>query len=104
PHALADLRPPWKPASNANVNIGILISRDPLGILHGLLADHRSGFHRGMNLVARAVEEARVDEKHPIGSRRDASREIDGGAPLFVHDTHFQRVSWKMKHIFDCAE
>ena len=57
-----------------------------------------------MNLVAGAVEEAGIDEKHPIGRRRDAGLEIDRGPPLLVHDAHLQRVPRQAQHVLDAGE
>ncbi|TPV99308.1 MAG: hypothetical protein USCAAHI_01259 [Beijerinckiaceae bacterium] len=57
-----------------------------------------------MNLVAGAVEEAGIDEKHAIGRRRDARLEIDGSAPLLVHDPNLDRVPGQPQHVLDAGE
>ena len=54
-----------------------------------------------MNLVAGAVEEAGIDEKHPVGRRRYAGLEIDGGAPLLVHDADLYRMPGQRQHVLD---
>src|SRR3546814_7453146 len=62
PHALADLRLAAETAGQADADIAILIGGDPVRRLHLALGDHRARAHRGVDLVARAVEEAGVDE------------------------------------------
>ena len=64
PHALADLRPAGKPACEADIDVPVLIGADPGRALHIRLADHRTGFHRGVDFVTGPVEEAGVDEDH----------------------------------------
>jgi hypothetical protein len=83
PHALADLRLARKPAGEADLDVAILIGRDPVAALHLALAHHRPGPHRRVHLVAGAVEEAGVDEDdavlHRLGCRRRDWRRC--GAP-----------------------
>ena len=57
-----------------------------------------------MDLVARAVEEARVDEDHAISGGQDAAGEIDGGAALLVHDAHLQGEARHAHEILDAGE
>ncbi len=66
PHALADLGVAGQAAFEPGVDIPRLIGGNPGGLLHVALADHRAGFHRGVDLVAGAVEEAGVDEHHAL--------------------------------------
>ena len=49
-------------------------------------------FHRGVDLVAGAVEEAGVDEHDPVAGRVDAGGEVERGAPLLVHQADLERV------------
>jgi hypothetical protein len=44
--------------------------RSRRGLLHVALADHRAGFHRGVDLIAGAVEEPGVDEHHAVLAAR----------------------------------
>ena len=104
PHALADLRAAGEPGGQADVDVLVLVGLNPLGALHRALADHRPGLHRGVDLVAGAVQEAGVDEHHPVGGRLDAGLEVDGGAPLLVHDPDLERVLRQPEHVLDPAE
>ena len=63
PHALADLGLAGQAALEPDVDVLVLVRRDPRRRLHVALADHRPGLHRGVHLVAGAVEEAGVDER-----------------------------------------
>ena len=104
PHALADLRPAAQAAGEADIDVAVLVGLDPGGVPHLVLADHRAGFHRGVDLVAGAVEEAGVDEDDPVGGGGDAGGEVGAGAALLVHDAHFQRVRRQAEHGFDAGE
>ena len=53
---------PGRPAGQADIDVPVLVGLDPGLRLHVVLADHGAGFHRGVDLVAGAVEEAGVDE------------------------------------------
>ena len=70
PHALADLRLAGQAAGEADIDVPVFIGRDPRRLLHVVLADHRAGFHRGVDLVAGAVEEAGVDEDDAVAMPR----------------------------------
>ena len=104
PHALADLRLAGQAAEQARVDVPVLVGLDPGGRAHVGLADHRAGFHRGVHLVAGAVEKAGVDEADAALGGANALLEIDGGAPLLVHDAHFQRVAGEAEHILDAGK
>src|SRR3546814_4980781 len=62
--------------------VAVLVRRDPVRRLHLALGDHRPGAHRGVNLVARAVEEAGVDKDDAVPHRFDAGGQIGAGAAL----------------------
>ena len=104
PHPLADLRPARQAGLQADVDVAVLIGLDPAGIAHRLLADDGAAFHHSMDLVARAVEEAGVDEDHPALRRRDAVHQVDAGATLLVHDAHLQRQGGQAQHGLHRAE
>ena len=86
PHALADLGPAVQPAREPDVDVLVLVGLDPLRRLHVALADHRAAQHRGVQLVAGAVEEPGVDERDPPPRRVDAGLEVGRRTPLLVHD------------------
>ncbi|MHC3926378.1 hypothetical protein ACMZ4W_01481 [Brevundimonas naejangsanensis] len=104
PHPLADLRPARQARLQADVDIAVLISLDPAGLAHRLLADDGAAFHHRVDLVARAIQEAGVDEDHPALRRRDAVHQIDAGAALLVHDAHLQRQGGQAQHGLDRPE
>jgi len=104
PHSFADLRSARESTGQANIHVRILVGLDPLGVLHLVLANHRPRFHRGVNLVPGAIEKTGVDEDNPIGSGEDAMLEIDGRAPLFVHDADLERVAGQAQHVLDAPK
>jgi hypothetical protein len=54
----ADLGPPAQTAGEAGVDVPVLVGQDPWLRAHVGLAHHGAGEHRGVDLVAGAVEEA----------------------------------------------
>ena len=104
PHALADLGMAGQAVDQAHVDVPVLIGLDPGLRLHVVLADHRAGFHRGMDLVAGAVEEAGIDEADPLRGVLDAGLEVDRGAALLVHDADLHGVFRQRQHLLDLAE
>ena len=104
PHALADLRAAAQPALQTDIDVLILIRLDPGGVAHLVLADHRPRFHRGVHLVARAIQEAGVDEYHPVLRGMDAGLQIAGGPPFLIHDAHFQGVASQAQDVLDASE
>ena len=101
PHALADLRLAWQAALQADVDVLALIRLQPLGVLQISLRQHRPGFHRGMDLIASAVEEAGIDEYHASARGADAFHEIYTGAALLVHDAHLDGVARQRQQVLD---
>ncbi len=69
PHAFADLGMARQPIDQADIDVPVFIGLDPGLRFHVVLADHRSGFHRGVDLVAGAIEEAGVDEHDALRAR-----------------------------------
>ena len=104
PHALADLGPSGEAGGQADVDVAILVGEDPGLRLHRTLADHRAGFHRGVDLVAGAVQEPGVDEGHAIGNRLHAGFEVDRGATFLVHDADLDGVVRQAQDVLDPAE
>ena len=80
-------------AGQADIDVLPLIGLEPAGLLDVVLARNRAGFHRGVDLIAGAIEKAGVDEDHALPRGADAFHEIDARAALFVHDAHLQRVA-----------
>ena len=104
PHALADLRAPRQSASNADIHISVLVSLDPARRRHLRFADHGTGFHARVDLVARAIEETRIDEKHARLRGPDALLEVGARAALLVHEAHLERVARQAEHILGHRE
>ena len=93
PHALADLGAAGEAGGQADLDVALLIGRQPGLGLDRVLAHHRAGFHGGVDLVAGAVEEAGVDEHDAVARGVDAGREVGAGAALLVHDADLDGVA-----------
>lgn len=104
PHALADLGVTGQATFKPDVDVPVFIGADPGCLLHVTLADHRAGFHRGVHLVASAIEEAGVDEDDALAGRADAFLEVDRRAALLVHDAHLHGVGGHAERLFDTGE
>ena len=104
PHALADLRAAAQAGAQTHQHVVALVGLDPGAGLHVALAQHRTGQHRGVHLVAGAVEEAGVDEGHTARRRGDAGGEVDAGAALLVHDAQLHRRCRQAQQLLDAAE
>ncbi len=57
-----------------------------------------------MDFVARAIEEAGVDEYDPVGRRGDGGLEVDAEAPFLVHHAHLDGVRRQAQQRFDASE
>ncbi len=57
-----------------------------------------------MDLVAGAVEEAGVDEHHPVLHLADHGGEVEAGAPLLVHDPDLEAVAGKPEQVLCAVE
>ena len=101
PHALADLGVSAEAARETDVDVLPFIGIQPDRLLEVVLARYRRGFHRGVDLIAGAVEEAGVDEHDALLHRPDALQEIDRGAPFFIHDADLQGMPRQSQQIFD---
>lgn len=77
----------------AGINVPVLIGANP-----------RFRLHRGVHLVAGAIEEARVDSGNPGLSGTDAFLEVNGRAPLVAHDANLQRLDPQAKNRLDPRE
>jgi len=76
--------------SAVHLDVRVLVGLDPRRVLHLLLADHGTGFHPRVDLVAGAVEETGVDEHDAVPGRPQTLAEVERGAPLLVHDAHLE--------------
>ncbi len=104
PHALADLRPAGQPAFQADIDVHVLIGADPGLALDELLAAEGSRLHRGVDLVAGAIEETCIDEGHPVPRGADAFFQVRAGAALFVHHPQLDGVLRQAENFLDPVE
>ncbi len=104
PHALADLGTTTEATGQAGVDVPVFVSLDPGRAFHVALANHRAGFHGGVDLVTGTVEEAGVDEHHAFFGGTDTFFQVDGGAALLVHDAHLHGEAGQAKGVFHTAE
>ena len=104
PHALADLGPSPQSGPKADVHVPVLVGADPRRFLHVRLGDDRAALHHGVDLVAGAVQEAGVDEDDPLAGGADAFLQVDGSAPLLVHDADLEGVGADPEGLFDPGE
>ena len=104
PHALADLRAARQAMREADADIARLVRLEPGRVLHLALAHHRTGTHRGVNLVTRTVEEAGVDEDDAVLHRVDAGCKVRAGTTFLVHHPDLDRVARQAEQVFDRVE
>ena len=104
PHALANLGLGVQTAGQADVDVPVFVGTDPVLSLHVALANERASFHRCVDFVAGAVEEAGVDEYHSALDRPDAFLEVHGGATFFVHQAELDSVRSEAQDLFDSGE
>ena len=88
----------------ADVDVIVLVGGDPLLTFHGRFAHHGASFHGSVDFVTGAVEEAGVDKHHALAGGLDAGFQVDGGAPLLIHDADFQGVARQAEDVFDAGE
>ena len=62
------------------------------------------GLHRGVDLIAGAVEKSGVDEHDALAHGADAFGEIDGGPALLVHDADLEGIARQAQQILDLGE
>jgi hypothetical protein len=67
---------PGQAAGQTDLDIAFLIGGDPGRALDLALAQHGAGLHRGVDLVAGAVQEAGVDEHDPVAHGMDAAARL----------------------------
>jgi hypothetical protein len=104
PHALADLGAPGQAVRQPDIDVAVLVGEYPRLCPHGGLAGHRPGRHRGVDLIAGAVEEAGVDEHDPVPGRVHSGGEVQRGTPLLVHQADLQRVRRQSEQLLHPGE
>ena len=104
PHPLADLCSAGESGRQTDIDVAILVGQDPRLGFHRALADHRAGLHRGVDLIAGAVEKTGVDERDPVRGSGNAGLEVGRSAALLVHDADFYGVGGQTQHVLDTAE
>ena len=57
-----------------------------------------------MNLIARAIEKASIDENHPLFGRTNTFFQIDRRAAFFIHNPHFHGQGRQAKHRLHSSE
>src|SRR5258708_10409749 len=93
-----------KAASQADIDILPLVGVQPDGLLQIALSSNRRGLHRGVDLVAGAVQKTGVDEHHPAPNGTYALREVDGSASFFVHDSDLEGMPRQFQNVLDARE
>ena len=93
-----------KTCGDADLDIARLVGGQPGLGLHLGLPHHGAQFHVRVDLVAGAVEEAGIDEHHPVPRRMDAGPEIGTGPPLLVHDADLDGVPRQTQCVLDPVE
>src|SRR3546814_19478085 len=91
PHALADLGMALKAAGKADIDVPVLIVLDPSRRLDRILVYDGACLHRGVDFVARPVDNAGVVEAHPVPPAADAGRLVCAFSPLFAPDSPLPR-------------
>ena len=104
PHPLADLRLPAQPAFQTDIHVLVLVSANPRLALDEILAAERPGFHRRVNLIARAIEKTGIDERNPVLGRADAFLEVHRRPPLLIHDAELDGVLLQSQRRLDPRE
>ena len=104
PHTLADLRATGKAGLQGDLHVALFIGAYPRLQLHIVFAQHRAAFHSGVDLIAGAVEKARVDEHDALLRGLYARGQIGAGATFFIHHTHLDGVGGKTQQLFNTSE
>mmetsp|Transcript_14789 Transcript_14789/g.36192 ORF Transcript_14789/g.36192 Transcript_14789/m.36192 type:complete len:759 (-) Transcript_14789:48-2324(-) len=104
PHALADLATAGELGLDAAVHVVVLVPLDPGLLLDLGLGEEGTGLHARVDLVARAVEEACVDEDDALLALLDALAQVDCSAPLLVHDAHLEEVLGEAEGLLGAIE
>ena len=103
--ALADLRVPREVAGQAHVHVPIFVGKHPPRPFDFGLGDHGAGAHVGVDFIARAIQEARVDEDDPFLGGLNAAvnvvRRSSSMMPIFVFGASPSTASMREKR---CTE
>ena len=104
PHTFTDLGNTSETGFQPDVHVPLLVGLNPGSLLHRPLADKRPQLHGRVDFVTSAVKEAGIDEYGTLPGGMDTGLEVNGGAPLFVHDANFQGEGRQTKRIFNTTE
>ncbi len=91
----------WEAASQTYIDIEVFIGVDPSLGLHVTFRSYWAGGHAGVYFVAGAIQEPRVDEHHAFSGPANTLLEVDGGAPLLVHDAELDGVWSQAQGVFN---
>ncbi len=104
PHPFANLGIPGQTTGQTGIDVPVFIGADPRRAFHVGFADHRAGIHRGVDFIARAVQEAGIDKRDPVTGRADTFLQIDSRATLLIHDADLHRVQRQPQCLLDHRE
>ena len=104
PHSLADLRLARKSAANSDIDVPVLVSKNPGLLLDRLLRQYRARAHTRMDFVAGTIKKSSIDEYHPALGRINTAWQVDSCTTLFVHDADLNGVSLKFEHLLNATE
>ncbi len=104
PHAFANLRLALQTACQTDINISVFIGIDPRGDFHLPFRNHGPRFHRGVNFIARAIQEASVNKGHPRLGRFDAGFEVGACAAFLIHDAELYGILRQAQNALDPGE
>ena len=92
PHPLPDLRCAGQSCLNADIDVPIFIRTHPRLVADVRFWNHRASLHAGMDFVPGPIQKPGVDKDDARLRLADAFLEVDGGAPLLVHNPDFHGI------------
>src|SRR5690606_14144032 len=100
PHTFTGLSATTQAALQADLNVVALVGRLPVSLFHVGLAHHGTRLHASVDFVARAVQEAGVDEHDTLGGLGNSCFQVHAGAALFVQDAQRDGVGSQTQQAF----
>ena len=104
PHTLADLGLAAQTTLKTNIDILVLIATDPSLALDEILTAKGTGFHRGVNFIARPIQKAGVDKGDTGFGGADTFFQVHCGAAFLIHNADFDSIAGQAKDILNLAE